>query len=197
VVIVDADHKPHGAGRSSFDLIDEKVLFNVLPLKPDITVADIGCGKGDYTIRVAKIIGPKGKVYGIDAWQDSLNELSQRAKNYGLTNIETLSGDANIKIPLNDKCTDTVLMTTVFHDLLRNSSGDVALGEIVRILKPGGKLAILEFKKIPDSPGPPLDIRLSPEEVEKKLLPFGLIKEALFDIGPYLYLITAVNTALS
>jgi ubiquinone/menaquinone biosynthesis C-methylase UbiE len=191
------DHKPHGAGRSSFDLIDEKVLFNALSLKPETIVADIGCGRGDYTIPVAKIIGPKGKVYGIDAWQNSLTELDQRAKNQSLINIETIAGDANIEIPLPDASIDTVLMTTVFHDLLRNSSGDVALGEIVRILKPGGKLAILEFKKIPDSPGPPLDIRLSPEEVEKKLSPFGLVKETLIDIGLYLYLFIAVNAALS
>jgi ubiquinone/menaquinone biosynthesis C-methylase UbiE len=191
------DHKPHGAGKSTYEFIDEKALFDALSLIPGTILADIGCGRGDYTIRAAELIGPKGKVYGIDAWQDGLTTLNQRAKDQNLTNIETIPGDANKKIPLPDISVDTALMTAVFHDLLRNSSGEVVLGEIVRILKPGGKLAILEFKKIPDSPGPPLDIRLSPEEVEKKLSPFGLAKGTLIDIGPYLYLFIAVNTALS
>jgi ubiquinone/menaquinone biosynthesis C-methylase UbiE len=186
------EHKPHGAGRSSFELIDEKVLFNALQIKTGMSIADIGCGRGDYTIPVAGIVGPKGRVFGIDAWEDGLAYLAQRAKDHGITNIETLQGDVNKKIPLKDHCIDIVIMTTVFHDLLRNTTGETVLNEIKRIAKPDGKLAIVEFHKIPDSPGPPLEIRLTPKELEEKLSYADFEKEILTDVSPYLYLFIAI-----
>jgi len=60
--------------------------------------------------------------------------------------------------------------------------------EVARILKPEGKLAIIEFKKIEGPPGPPLHIRLSQEEVDDFLSPFGFQLEKTEDIGPYHYL---------
>jgi hypothetical protein len=56
------------------------------------------------------------------------------------------------------------------------------------VVKPNGILAIMEFMKIDGPPGPPRHIRLSPEQVEDMLTPFGFMQERIVDVGPYNYL---------
>ena len=63
--------------------------------------------------------------------------------------------------------------------------------EITRVLKPSGKFCVIEFKKIEDSPGPPLNIRLSPEETERVVVRHGFVRERIVDVGPYHYLLVA------
>jgi len=183
--------KMHGAGRSSFELIDGQLLFAALGLTPSSVVVDLGCGRGDYTIQMAERIGQGGKVFAIDAWQEGLDELKARAVSRGLSNLEALRADLNEAIPLADGVADLCVMATVLHDILREGTGTVALRETARILKPGGRLAIVEFKKVEDGPGPPVAVRLTPEEVSKALLPFGFRTGRSVEIGRYLYLVVA------
>lgn len=183
--------KLHGAGRSSLEFVDIDRVFQNLALTPSTVFLDLGCGKGNYALAVAKSLGPQGTVYGVDAWEEGIETLEERATSEGLHNIKTIRANLNEHIPLGDSAVDVCFMATVLHDLLRDSSGETALTEIARVLKPGGRLCIVEFKKIEDGPGPPIGVRLSPEETEKIITPFGFIKDRITDIGPYNYLITA------
>jgi len=183
--------KPHGAGRSTFELVDIDHVFQSLPLTSSTVFVDLGCGKGDYAVAAAKSIGPHGIVYGVDAWQEGLEELERNAAFEGLHNIITIHANLNEHIPLEDTSVDVCFMATVLHDLLRESSGEIALSEIVRILRPSGQLFIIEFKKIGEGPGPPLSVRLSPEDTERMITPFGFVKNRLTDVGPFHYLFTA------
>jgi ubiquinone/menaquinone biosynthesis C-methylase UbiE len=63
------------------------------------------------------------------------------------------------------------------------------LRETARVVKPNGTLAILEFRKIDGPPGPPRHIRLSPEQVDDLLAPFGFKQGHVADVGPYNYLL--------
>jgi ubiquinone/menaquinone biosynthesis C-methylase UbiE len=188
---MNSGHKPHGAGRSSFEFVDIDRLFHYLSLAPSTVFLDLGCGKGNYTLAAARAIGPQGNVYGVDAWREGLDELEKRAASEDLHNITAIHADLNEHIPLEDMTVDICFMATVLHDLLRESSGERAIAEIARILRPGGRLCIVEFKKIEDSPGPPLGIRLSPEETEKTIASSRFVRESIADIGPYHYLLTA------
>jgi ubiquinone/menaquinone biosynthesis C-methylase UbiE len=67
------------------------------------------------------------------------------------------------------------------------------LNEIVRVVKPAGRLAVMEFKKIDGPPGPPKHIRLTPEDVADMIDPYGFQKERTVDVGPYNYLILLKN----
>jgi len=186
-----AGQKPHGAGRSSFEFVDLNVVLQTLSLTPSTVFLDLGCGRGNYAIPVAESMGPRGKVYGVDAWREGLEELKERAAARGLNNITTIHANLNEHIPLEDGTIDVCFMATVLHDLLREGPGGVAMDEIARVLRPGGRLCIIEFKKVEDGPGPPLSVRLSPEETEEIVAPFGFIKDRVIDVGPFHYLFAA------
>jgi len=83
---------------------------------------------------------------------------------------------------------DVCLMATVLHDFVADKIDQQVLPEIVRVFKPGGVLAVMEFNKTDGPPGPPRHIRLSPEEVDDLLTPFGFKKEHFADVGPHNYL---------
>jgi ubiquinone/menaquinone biosynthesis C-methylase UbiE len=186
-----AGQEPHGAGRSTFEFVDLNRLLQALSLTPSTVFLDLGCGRGNYAIPVAESIGPQGKVYGVDAWREGLEELEERAAARGLKNITAIHANLNEHIPLEDGTVDVCFMATVLHDLLREGSGLVAMDEIARVLRPGGRLCIVEFEKVEDGPGPPLSVRLSPEETEAVITPFGFVKEQVTGVGPFHYLLAA------
>ncbi len=181
-----------GAGRSSFQLVDSSRVIRALSLTPSSVFLDLGCGRGDYTLAAAEIIGPGGRAYGVDGWQDGLDELERRASARGLDNVSTIRANLNEHLPLGNGSVDACLLATVLHDLLREGSGEVALDEIARVLKPRGRLAIVEFRKIENGPGPPFRARLAPEETEAVVAPFGFVREGVVEVGPFNYLFTAV-----
>jgi len=92
-------------------------------------------------------------------------------------------------IGIDDSSVDLCLMATMLHDFEEINKGGAVLKQIKTILKPGGCLAIIEFKKIEGPPGPPVKIRLSEQEVETLVTGYGFKKEKTVDIGDYNYLI--------
>ncbi len=71
--------KPLGAGNSTFEFVDINRVLHTLSLTRSAVFVDLGCGKGNYAIAVAESLGPRGKVYGVDAWREGLEELEERA----------------------------------------------------------------------------------------------------------------------
>ena len=179
---------PTGAGKSSFDLIDPKKCFEKLNLQKGIAFLDIACGKGFYCLAASSIIGTKGVVYGVDLWPEGIESLKAAAVKRGADNIKALVADAGQRLPVEDLSIDVCLMATVLHDFVEDQIDEGVLNEIVRVLKPGGTLAVIEFKKIEGPPGPPIHIRLSPEDVEDMLSKYGINKQDVYDVGAYNYL---------
>jgi len=184
-----AKAKPPGAGKSSFDLIEPARLLEQLPLQQGITFLDLGCGAGNYTLAVAEAIGKHGVVVALDLWPPGIEGLQERAAAAGRRNIRAMLADISKLIPLGDHSVDVCLMATVLHDLAEFGMAEGALGEARRVLKPGGALAVVEFDKVEGPPGPPLRIRLAPEEVENLAAPYGFKKSRMARIGPYNYLL--------
>jgi predicted methyltransferase len=81
----------------------------------------------------------------------------------------------------------------VLHDFAESVQADTVLKKIKTLLKPGGCLAIIEFKKIQGPPGPPLNIRLSEAAVEKMVTPHGFVKKETADMGKHTYLKTFLS----
>jgi ubiquinone/menaquinone biosynthesis C-methylase UbiE len=180
--------KPTAAGKSSFDLIDAAVFYREIDLKKGITFLDVACGRGAYCLKASEIVGSAGTVYAVDLWPEGIEQLKASALKENALNIEAFVSDAGRQIPVDDQVVDVCLMATVLHDFVEDQISKEVLHEIVRVLKPDGLLAIVEFKKIDGPPGPPVHIRLSPVEVGEMLAPYGFSEERLVDVGPYNYL---------
>ncbi len=171
-------HPPHGAGKSSFDLIDPEKLFPALHLIAGETLVDLGCGEGRYTLPLAVRVGPTGMVYGADLWREGLELLQDKARREGLTNVRTLLADVSQPLPLPAAGVDLLFMATVLHDLAEAGQDQGALVEMDRLVKTGGRLAVIEFKKNarPPRPSPghsPLPGRSGGPAAALRLHPWG------------------------
>jgi ubiquinone/menaquinone biosynthesis C-methylase UbiE len=180
--------KPTAAGKSSFDLIDAEAFFRELDLKRGITFLDLACGRGAYCLKASEIIGPSGTIYAVDLWQEGIDQLKANALAENVLNIKAFVSDAGRHIPVDDQVVDVCLLATVLHDFVEDQIAKEVLKEVVRVMKPGSILAVMEFKKIDGPPGPPRHIRLAPSAVEDLLAPYGFSKDRLTDLGPYNYL---------
>ena len=180
--------KPTAAGKSSFDLIDAEAFYRELDLKPGITFLDVACGRGTYSLKASEIVGSTGTVYAVDLWQEGIEQLKASAVEENALNIKAFVSDAGRHIPVDDQVVDVCLMATVLHDFVEDQISKEVLHEIVRVMKPGGTLAIVEFIKMDGPPGPPVHIRLSAEQVGEMLVPYGFSEERRVDVGPYNYL---------
>ncbi len=184
------ENKPTGAGKNSFDLIDTEKFFQELDLQKGISFLDVASGRGAYSLAVSDIIGPQGNVFAVDLWAEGIEMLKAAAQERGFENITAFISDVGRRIPVEDQSIDVCLIATALHDFVEDRIDQGVLDEVVRVIKPAGHLAVMEFKKIDGPPGPPIHIRLSPEDVADMLSPYGFKKEHTVDVGPYNYLIT-------
>ena len=182
---------PHGAGKSSFDLIDAESLLDDLEPLARRTLLDLGCGDGSYSLALSERAGPQGLVHAVDAWEEGIQELQQRMAEESIeldAPIHTHIADASQGLPLPKNSVDLCLMATVLHDIIQGGGHDKALAEIFRVLRPEGTLAVVEFDKVEDTPGPPLHIRLSQEDLREFLQARGFGVTGIIPHAPPLYL---------
>jgi ubiquinone/menaquinone biosynthesis C-methylase UbiE len=133
------------------------------------TVADIGCGAGYFTWRLAERVGPAGKVYGNDIQPEMLELLRRNMAARKLANVEAVLGEIDDpKLPR--EALDLVLLVDVYHEF---SEPQKMLRAIRASLKPGGRLVLLEYRK--EDPKVPirLEHKMTVNEVKAELEPEG------------------------
>ena len=179
---------PIAAGKSSFGMVDVARVFNLLDLKPDTVMLDMGCGRGNYTLAAATRIDHRGMIHAADLWKEGVMELDAAIAERGLSHIDPLVVDISKSIPLESATIDVCLFATVIHDLVADGTAEGALREARRLLKPSGTLAVVEFEKKPGPPGPPASIRLSESQLDDLLNPFGFVRRRWESVGDHHYL---------
>jgi len=177
----------HHAGRSSADFLDARRVLREIGLSEGQVVLDAGSGSGHFSKAASNLVGPGGTVWALDADQPSLDRLIRDIFTSGLRNIRPLLSDLTETLPVKAGSVDLCLLVNVLHGLAWDKTAPQALNEIARVLKPGGRLAVVEFKKQEMEFGPPLEVRLEPEDVERLAAPAGLRKERSFEAGTYSY----------
>ena len=137
---------------------DPQKIIKLFSLDASDIVADLGCGTGYFTIPISSIVN---KVYGSDIQQEMLDYLTQKIQKQNITNIELLlSKDVN-QIPLQSESVTALLSVMTLHEFQDKNQ---MIKEIYRVLKPGGKAMVIDFKKEATVPGPPVSIRVSQQQ---------------------------------
>lgn len=175
---------PVAAGKSSFDFVNPDVLFSFLGADGNEVFLDMACGAGRYSLALAERLNGRGTIHAVDLWEDGISGLREQAAAAHLTSIRPLLADITRPLPLDADLADACLMATVLHDLAPGPRNN-AVAEAARILKPGGALVVVEFKKIGSGPGPRLDIRLSEEEITALAHDHGFSPAQSFTDGDY------------
>ena len=114
-----------------------------LDLRPGAVVADFGAGSGYFTVRLARRVGPAGRVFAADIQPEMLSLLRARLARERLTNVEpVLSSADDPHLPA--RLFDLILMVDVYHEL---AQPQVIVSKLLTSLKPDGRLVLLEYRK--------------------------------------------------
>ena len=155
-------------------------VIEAMELKKGQTVVDLGVGSGFYARKIARVVGEKGVVFGVDIQPEMLEILSKLCEEEGINNVKPVMGTAT-STNLEDGCADWIILVDVYHEF---QEPEMMLEDMMRILKPGGKVALLEYR---DEDGSAAHIkpshRMSVKQVKAEWLPAGF---KLLDILEFL-----------
>jgi len=115
-----------------------------LGLKNGSTVADVGCGSGYFTFRLAKAVGPTGKVYAEDISEKALAALKVRAEREGAKNVTIVQGEPS-DTHLPDAPLDAALFVNVYHHVPKEHRAGLT-ADVVRAVKPGGFVYLIDWR---------------------------------------------------
>ena len=178
-----------GKGPSSYWMQNPDLIFDSLGLFRGDRVLDMGCGAGDYALEAARIVGPSGFVAAVDHWSPIVDAVEEVARAERLTNVKSILGDiTRPPLAVDDNDMDMCMIFTVLHIFGLKPHGPGIYREAARVLNPGGCLAGVECKKEKMSLGPPVHMRLAPEEIEASIRGTGFKKAGYTDLG-YNYLL--------
>ncbi len=121
--------------------ITSKRLIGTLDPRPGERILEVGPGTGYYSFDVAERLGSPGKLEVFDIQQDMLDHVMQIASERRVTNITPTQGDAQA-MPYPDAAFDGTFLVTVLGEIPDQQAG---LGEIARVLRPGGRLVVGEL----------------------------------------------------
>ena len=173
-------------GRSSEERVDKHFILKQLDLQVGAAVLDAGCGNGYMAKEFGRVVTETGKVYALDPDEESIQVLQQETAG---SNVEPFVGDITQPTKLAAGSLDMIYISTVVHGFVREQMAGFA-AEVKRLLKPGGYLAVLEMKKEDIPFGPPMEVKVSPDELQQAL---GLKLHKLVEVEQYFYLAILEN----
>jgi ubiquinone/menaquinone biosynthesis C-methylase UbiE len=185
--------KPDRSTRRSIDDHERRkwqnpeAILSSIGLRPGFTFIDIGCGSGFFALPAARIVGKRGKVYGLDTDAESIASLKEQVTREGIENLHLIIARAEESV-LCDQCADIVFFGMALHDFQDPSK---VLGNAKSMVRHTGKLVNLDWKKEPMELGPPLGIRFDEEMALRLIETAGFTIETIKDSGPYHYLVIA------
>lgn len=175
--------------KTGSNFLEPERIVAGLGLKKGDHVADFGAGHGYFTIPLARAVGRDGKVYAIDIQSATLDMIRSKAAFEHLLNIECVWADLDEQggSHLKDRFIDFVVVASV---LFQAEHKDVLLHEAWRILREGGRLAMIEWDaaSLTSSPfGPPQSMRIKKESARALTIQAGFEYDREFSAGAHHY----------
>lgn len=164
-------------------------ILNNIGLSSGMVMADIGCGTGYFTLPAARIVGKEGKILALDLSKEMLAALKEKLDLENINNVELIQNEENC-FPLEENLVDLALLSCVLHEAENKKD---FLEEVLRIIKPGGKIAVVEWEKIMTMFGPPLAERIDRKEMKKLLQGAGFRDISEKGISGVFYLMQAAK----
>ena len=157
--------------------IPPEAIVERMELSEKDLVLDLGAGAGYFALPISQ--RSKG-VVAIDSEPKMLSILSERARSSGVVNMHMVCGDITL-LPFADGSVDHVFAAFVYHEVSDQSK---LIEESARVLRPSGKLTVVDFQKRLSGEGPPIWVKKSPRHVERTSAPwFKPLKR--FETGLY------------
>lgn len=154
--------------------INPSSLVGQLGLKKGQVIADFGCGSGFYALPAAQMVGNEGMVCAVDVIESKLEATQSISRQMGFLNVRVIR--ANLEKPvleLTDGSCDAVILANILHEA-EDVRGVIA--NVYRVLKSGGKVLVVEWKKEHSPIGPLAEKRIGEIEVEKIFQNLGFKK---------------------
>lgn len=134
-------------------------ILNTVDLKPTFVAVDLGCGSGFFTVPLSQRVQ---KVYAIDVQEKMLEFLRKKIRKLKITNVEPLLSKSN-EIPLGDESVDFLVSINTLHEF---DDKETMIEEMKRVLRRGGIVLIVDFKKKDTGFGPPVAVRVSKKQAK-------------------------------
>lgn len=164
--------------------VDPKGVVAQLPVVAGEKVTDFGCGAGYFSCAFAEAVGQDGHVIALDILPASLEAVMSRSRSLGLTNITTKRVNLENEggSGLDPQSQDWVIIKDM---LFQNSKKDIILYEAARVLRPGGKLFVMEWSQENTFVGPAKELRMTSADLESLLQAAGLEVTRTLEVGEY------------
>ncbi|MDB4939800.1 MAG: type 11 methyltransferase [Candidatus Doudnabacteria bacterium] len=165
--------------------LDPSQILAYAGLQPGNVVADFGCGNGFYPVAAAKLVGDTGTIYAVDIKKESLEATVSAAKHEGLANIYSIRHDVELPgVDVAPGSCDAVILAGILHTAKLQKN---VLKETYRVLRTGGKVIVIEWKKEKLPFGPNIENRVSEQDVNDLMSKssFRFIKEMPADAFHY------------
>jgi ubiquinone/menaquinone biosynthesis C-methylase UbiE len=157
------------------------LMLAKLGVTPGMNVCDMGCGNGFYTVKLAKMTGPKGHVYAVDIQPEMLEKLKQRTRLAKVENYTAILGNTvDPKLPKGK--IDLILLVDVYHEF---SNPEEMLARMRESLAPKGVIVLVEFRG--EDPEVPIKVehKMTKEQINKELTANGFKLVKQFDKLPW------------
>jgi len=156
-----------------------------LNIRPGEVIADIGAGSGYYTLRLADVVGARGRVYATDIQREMLALIKKKIDARATGNVELVLGtETDARLPA--AAIDLALMVDVYHELAQPQT---FLRSLAAALKPDGRLVLIEFRKedasVPIRPEHKMSVREARMELEAE----GFRFDRVIDVLPWQHIL--------
>lgn len=158
-------------------------VMDDLGLKPGDTVADVGCGSGYFTFRLATAVGEKGRVWAVDISVEALKEVRQRVEREKVTNVEIIQSEPT-DTKLKAESVGAALLCDVIHEVPEDQRAGL-MKSIAMALKPGGFLFFIDYRKSRDVTFDPYERLVPRDDLVKLATDAGLVLDAEFHYLKY------------